>query len=100
MVDYRIDCSILTSKLRYYCLSIFDKHHHPDISFDQGLKILRMCTDELKRRLPIDFKGVCIHLAGLGDYVLTRWLQMLVKVIDKDGIREIDYDDSKQVLSA
>jgi len=25
---------------------------------------------------------------------------MLVKVIDKDGIREIDYDDSKQVLSA
>lgn len=22
------------------------------------MKILRMCTDELKRRLPIDFKGV------------------------------------------
>lgn len=43
---------------RYYCLSILDKHHHPDIDFDQGLKILRMCTDELQRRLPIDFKGV------------------------------------------
>lgn len=43
---------------RYYCLSILDKHHHPDIDFEQGLKILRMCTDELKRRLPIDFKGV------------------------------------------
>lgn len=43
---------------RYYCLSILDKHHHPDISYDQGIKILRMCTDELKRRLPIDFKGV------------------------------------------
>ena len=43
---------------RYYCLSIFDKHHHPDIDYEQGLKILRMCTDELKRRLPIDFKGV------------------------------------------
>ena len=46
---------------RYYCLSIFDKHHHPDINFEQGLKILRLCTDELKRRLPIDFKGVCVH---------------------------------------
>ncbi|MCJ1261401.1 Proteasome subunit beta type-4 [Lobaria immixta] len=67
---------------QYYCLSILDKHHHPDIDFDQGLKILRMCTDELKRRLPIDFKG------------------MLVKVIDKNGIREIDYEDSKPVASA
>jgi 20S proteasome subunit beta 4 len=43
---------------RYYCLSILDKHHHPNIDLDQGLKILQMCTDELKRRLPIDFKGV------------------------------------------
>ena len=43
---------------RYYCLSILDKHHHPDIDLEQGKKILRMCTDELQRRLPIDFKGV------------------------------------------
>lgn len=49
---------ILTGPYRYYCLSILDKHHHPDIDFEQGMKILRMCTDELKRRLPIDFKGV------------------------------------------
>jgi 20S proteasome subunit beta 4 len=68
--------------LRYYCLSILDKHHHPDINFEQGMKILRMCTDELQRRLPIDFKG------------------MVVKVVRKDGIEEIDYDMSKQVLSA
>jgi 20S proteasome subunit beta 4 len=65
---------------QYYCLSILDKHHHPDIDYEQGLKILRMCTDELKRRLPIDFKG------------------MLVKVITKDGIKDVDYlDDSKVV---
>lgn len=52
-------CSDDADRLRrYYCLSILDKHHHPDIDFDQGLKILRMCTDELQRRLPIDFKGV------------------------------------------
>ncbi len=67
---------------RYYCLSILDKHHHPDISFEQGMKILRMCTDELQRRLPIDFKG------------------MTVKVVKKDGIVEIEYDTSKQVLAA
>lgn len=43
---------------RYYCLSILDKHHHPDIDLERGLKILQLCTDELKRRLPVDFKGV------------------------------------------
>jgi 20S proteasome subunit beta 4 len=64
---------------RYYCLSILDKHHHPDIDFEQGMKILRMCTQELKRRLPIDFKGV------------------LVKVITKDGIREEEYADDDKV---
>ena len=53
-----VKVALLTGGFRYYCLSILDKHHHPDIDFEQGLKILRMCTDELKRRLPIDFKGV------------------------------------------
>ena len=57
-----------------------DKHHHPDIDFEQGLEILRMCTQELKRRLPIDFKGV------------------LVKVITKEGIREYDYADDDKVV--
>jgi len=65
---------------QYYCLSILDKHHHPDIDFEQGMKILRMCTDELKRRLPIDFKGV------------------IVKVITKDGIREEEYADDHKVV--
>jgi len=64
---------------RYYCLSILDKHHHPDIDYEQGMKLLRMCSQELKRRLPIDFKG------------------MLVKVITKDGIREVDYEDDANV---
>ena len=77
---YSFEAKINSS--RYYCLSILDKHHHPDISMDQGMKILRLCTDELKRRLPIDFKG------------------MLVKVITKDGIQEIDYNDDAVVKSA
>lgn len=66
---------------QYYCLSLLDKHHHPDIDFEQGMKILRMCTDELKRRLPIDFKGV------------------LVKVVTKDGIREEPYVDEKPIYA-
>lgn len=67
---------------RYYCLSILDKHHHPDITLGQGIKILIMCTDELKRRMPIDFKG------------------MTVKAVTKDGIVDIEFDDDKVVKSA
>ncbi|RAH82658.1 proteasome-domain-containing protein [Aspergillus japonicus CBS 114.51] len=67
---------------QYYCLSTLDKHHHPDISLDEGLKLLEMCTDELKRRLPIDYKGV------------------LVKVITKDGVREVEVDNNRVVKNA
>lgn len=67
---------------RYYCLSILDKHHHPDINLGQGIKLLNMCTDELKRRLPIDFKG------------------MTVKVVTKNGIQDIEFDDDKVVKMA
>lgn len=38
-----------------------------------------MCTDELKRRMPIDFKG------------------MTVKAVTKDGIVPIEFDDYKVV---
>ncbi|RWA04635.1 hypothetical protein EKO27_g10467 [Xylaria grammica] len=64
---------------QYYCLSILDKHHHPDMTLVQGIKVLEMCTDELKRRLPIDFKG------------------MTVKAVTKDGIRDIEFNDDKVV---
>ncbi|KAL6236088.1 hypothetical protein BDW75DRAFT_207692 [Aspergillus navahoensis] len=67
---------------QYYCLSTLDKHHHPDITLEQGMKLLEMCTDELKRRLPIDYKGV------------------LVKVVSKDGVREVDFDNNRIVKSA
>jgi 20S proteasome subunit beta 4 len=65
---------------QYYCLSILDKHHHPDIDLEQGIKILKMCTDELQRRLPIDFKG------------------MLVKVITKEGIKDLPYSDGEKIV--
>lgn len=68
--------------LRYYCLSILDKHHHPDITLGQGIKLMEKCTDELKRRLPIDFKG------------------MVVKAIKADGIIDIEFDDDRVVKAA
>lgn len=40
---------------------------------------MRMCTEELKRRLPIDFKGV------------------YVKVITKDGVQDVEYEDDVKV---
>ncbi|KAG6187612.1 putative proteasome subunit beta type-4 [Claviceps purpurea] len=67
---------------QYYCLSILDKHHHPDITLGQGIKLLTLCVDELKRRLPIDFKG------------------MVVKAIKADGIIDIEFDDDRIVKSA
>ena len=84
-IDYLASCAKVPyaahGYAQYYCLSTLDKHHHPDISFEQGMKILRMCTDELKRRLPIDFKGV------------------VVKVVTKEGIREEPYEDDKQIYA-
>lgn len=41
-----------------------------------------MCSDELKRRLPIDFKG------------------LFVKIVTKDGIREEEFDGDKPVFPA
>ena len=48
----------------------------------QGFKILELCVDELKRRMPIDFKG------------------MTVKAVTKDGIRDMEFNDDKVVKSA
>lgn len=64
---------------QYYCLSILDKHHHPEINYEEGIRILNLCIDELKRRLPIDYKG------------------MLVKVVTKDGIKVVEFDNEARV---
>lgn len=52
------------------------------MSLEEGMKVLRMCSDELKRRLPIDFKG-------LG-----------VKVVTRDGVRFQDFEDGPNIKSA
>ncbi|KAL9092482.1 MAG: hypothetical protein Q9159_000829 [Coniocarpon cinnabarinum] len=64
---------------QYYCLSTLDKHHHPDMSLEQGLKVLRMCSDELRRRMPIDYKG------------------LNVKVITAEGIKDVEFEDDANI---
>lgn len=85
-LDYLASCAAVPyaahGYAQYYCLSILDKHHHPDIDFETGMKLLKMCSDELKRRLPIDFKG------------------LIVKVCDEKGVREVEFDDNYLVKSA
>lgn len=56
----------------FYCTSLFDRHYRPDMKLEEGLELLKMSLKELEKRMPIDFKGV------------------YVKVVDKDGVRELD----------
>jgi len=85
-LDYLGSCAELPyaahGYAQYYCLSILDKHHHPGLSLEQGMKVLKMCTDELKRRMPIDFKG------------------MTVKIVTVNGVKEVPYEEDFTVKSA
>lgn len=54
----------------FYTFSLLDHHYRKDMTIEDGLKLLRQCVEELQKRMPVDFKGV------------------IVKVIDKDGVRE------------
>lgn len=47
---------------QYYCLSILDKEHQPDIELDRGLELMRMCRDEVW--VPgLELGQVLIHVA-------------------------------------
>jgi len=65
---------------QYYCLSLLDKHHDPSIDLEKGMKILKLCSDELRRRLPVDFKG------------------LQVQVVDQKGVRNVEFDESNLVI--
>ncbi|CCD25180.1 proteasome core particle subunit beta 4 NDAI_0E03630 [Naumovozyma dairenensis CBS 421] len=56
----------------FYTFSLLDRHYRPDMTTEEGLKLLKLCITELEKRMPVDFKGV------------------FVKVVDKDGIRQVD----------
>ena len=56
----------------FYCMSPLDKHYRKDMTVSEGLELLKLCLQELETRMPIDFKGC------------------YVKVVDKEGIREVE----------
>ncbi|ODQ48452.1 hypothetical protein PICMEDRAFT_56715 [Pichia membranifaciens NRRL Y-2026] len=57
----------------FYTMSLLDHHYKDDIDLDTGLRLLKLCEEELNKRMPIDFKG------------------LNVKIVDKNGIRFIDF---------
>ncbi|OCH90797.1 N-terminal nucleophile aminohydrolase [Obba rivulosa] len=55
----------------YFALGLLDRYHDPEGSLEDGLATLRRCIDEVAKRLVV----------APGQYK--------VKVVDKDGVREI-----------
>ncbi|KZT01316.1 N-terminal nucleophile aminohydrolase [Laetiporus sulphureus 93-53] len=56
----------------YFALSLLDRYHDPEATLEEGLAALRRCIDEVAKRLVV----------APGRYK--------VKVVDKDGVREIE----------
>lgn len=57
----------------FYTFSLLDHHYRKNMTQQEGLELLKLCVDELDKRMPVDFKGV------------------IVKIVDKDGIRIVDF---------
>ncbi|CDK25524.1 unnamed protein product [Kuraishia capsulata CBS 1993] len=78
MIDYlgtRVDLPYAAhGYAAFYTMSLLDHHYRSNMSVDDGLRILKMCSKELSTRMPIDFKG------------------LYVKVVDANGIREVDFE--------
>ncbi|CAG8569051.1 5732_t:CDS:2 [Diversispora eburnea] len=55
----------------YYTTSFLDKHHHPDLTFEEAKILIKKCIDEIKHRLILNLP------------------EFKIKVVDKDGIREV-----------
>jgi len=41
----------------YYTMSIFDRYHRDDITYEEGVEIIRKCIAELDKRLPVASGG-------------------------------------------
>ncbi|QPG74271.1 Proteasome subunit beta type-4 [Brettanomyces nanus] len=78
MIDYmgtRVDLPYAAhGYAAFYTMSLLDRHYKPDMNVQDGMKLLDMCEAELAKRFPVEFKG------------------LLVKVVDKKGIRNVRGD--------
>jgi 20S proteasome subunit beta 4 len=59
----------------YFCMSTMDRYYEPDMTLDQVLKLLKKCLTELQVRFVAN---------------LPAWT---IKLVDKDGVREISLAD-------
>jgi 20S proteasome subunit beta 4 len=57
---------------QFFCLGLMDRYYTPNMSVEEAKDLLRKCFHELKTRFIVN---------------LPRYM---IKVIDKDGIREIE----------
>ncbi|KAF8962345.1 20S proteasome subunit [Flammula alnicola] len=56
----------------YFALSLLDRYHDPSASLEEGLATLKRCLDEVSKRLVVSPE------------------KYKVKIVDKDGVREIE----------
>merc|ERR1712129_56812 len=56
----------------YFLLSLFDRHWKEGLDVEEGLALVKMCIDQLAKRYVISLKS------------------FIVKIVDKDGVRQID----------
>ncbi|EGG19568.1 proteasome subunit beta type 2 [Cavenderia fasciculata] len=56
----------------YFLLGLLDRHHKKDMSFEEGMALLKMCTQELKTRFLVGGK-------------------FMIKHINQDGVKQIPF---------
>jgi len=74
-IDYLASMQKVDKAAHGYCafflLSLFDRHWKKDMSLEDGLKLVEMCIKQLNTRFLVNMK------------------KFVVKIVDKDGSREI-----------
>jgi 20S proteasome subunit beta 4 len=56
----------------YFALAAMDKYYHKDFTLDEGKDLMKKCLMEIKKRLVVNAPN------------------FIVKLVDKDGVREVD----------
>ena len=78
-LDYLSSCTAMKfaahGHASYFCMSTMDRYWKENMNLDQAIFVLKMCIKELKTR----------YIVNMTDFK--------VKVIDKNGIKEINLSD-------
>lgn len=76
----------------FYAMSLLDHHYRPDYTTEDGLKLLKLCINELETRMPVDFKGVFVSIVHLPYCAMQVLTEPQVKIVSKDGVKQVDFD--------